>query len=237
MSSPYEIRARVAQSENIKLLEVPLKLQSLVSDKVFIREEFTSPARKIPELIHIPLYFRFIAVLLVCGSITSCATWQDPNVSASRKIKSGTQRSYVVNGSRYYLVDNARGFIEEGLASWYGSKFHGKKTASQEVYNMHAITVAHKSLPFQTMVKVINLENHRETTVRINDRGPFVKGRIIDLSYAAAKKLQLIKMGVARVRIEVISTPLNQKSALSKSWETETFAGNKTNFLQINTGT
>ena len=90
---------------------------------------------------------------------------------------------------------------------------------------MNAMTAAHKSLPFETMVKVLNLENNRETTVRINDRGPFVKGRIIDLSFAAAKKLRLIKKGVARVRIEVISTPQSQKSDLPASWKTVSFSG------------
>ena len=177
--------------------------------------------------------------MLICGLIASCATWQgsNPDVSASGEIKSVSKRSYSVKGTRYYLVDNAKGFSEEGLASWYGSRFHGKQTANQEVYNMHAMTAAHKSLPFQTMVKVLNLDNHRETTVRINDRGPFVKGRIIDLSYAAAKKIHLIKNGVARVRIEVISTPQSQKSALPASWKTESLAGNPKNNSQIKTGT
>ena len=207
--------------------------------KFSYREKFTSPARKIPELIHNPLYSKSIIGVLVYSMIASCTSWQgsSPDVSTSREFKSGSKRSYVVRGTRYYLVDNAKGFYEEGLASWYGSKFHGKQTANQEVYDMHAMTAAHKSLPFQTMVKVLNLENHREITVRINDRGPFIKGRIIDLSYAAAKKLQLIKKGVARVRIEVISTPLSQKSDLPASWKTESIAGSQKNTSHIKTGT
>jgi len=207
--------------------------------KFSYREKFTSPARKIPELIHNPLYSRSIIGILVCSLIASCTSWQDssPDVSANHEFKGGSNRSYVVRGTRYYLVDNANDFYEEGLASWYGSKFHGKQTANQEVYDMHAMTAAHKSLPFQTMVKVLNLENHREITVRINDRGPFVKGRIIDLSYAAANKLQLIKKGVARVRIKVISMPPSQKSDLPASWESESIVGSQKKIPHIKTGT
>jgi rare lipoprotein A len=90
-----------------------------------------------------------------------------------------------------------------GLASYYGRKFHGRKTANGERFNMHAMTAAHKGLPFGAMVKVTHLRNGRSVTVRINDRGPFVKGRIIDLSYAAAKRLRMISQGIARVRLRV----------------------------------
>jgi rare lipoprotein A len=90
------------------------------------------------------------------------------------------------------------------MASWYGRKFHGKKTSSGEIYDMNAMTAAHKTLPMGTMVKVTNKENGLETVVRINDRGPFVRGRIIDVSYAAAKRLGLVKSGTARVRIEAL---------------------------------
>ncbi len=94
--------------------------------------------------------------------------------------------------------------IQVGYASWYGPKFHGRKTASGEIYDMHALTAAHKSLPFGTLVRVVNLENGKSVVVRINDRGPYVKGRIIDLSYAAAKRIGLDKTGVAKVRLEII---------------------------------
>jgi rare lipoprotein A len=96
------------------------------------------------------------------------------------------------------------GYVETGLASWYGPGFHGQKTSSLEVYNMHDLTAAHRTLPFGTMVLVTNLENGRSVTVRINDRGPFVKDRVIDLSYAAARMLGLVGSGTARVRIEAI---------------------------------
>lgn len=97
-------------------------------------------------------------------------------------------------------------FSTTGLASWYGPRFHGKRTASGERYNQNALTAAHKTLPFGTMVRVINLANDREIIVRINDRGPFVRGRIIDLSRKAAKELAMTRSGTARVRIESLET-------------------------------
>jgi len=105
------------------------------------------------------------------------------------------------------------GYTETGLASWYGPGFHGQKTSSLEVYNMHDLTAAHRTLPFGTMVMVTNLANGRNVNVRINDRGPFVKNRIIDLSYAAARMLGIVGSGTARVRVEVIGyNPALEKS-------------------------
>ena len=95
----------------------------------------------------------------------------------------------------------------KGIASWYGPGFHGQRTASGEVYNMYKYTAAHKTLPLGTYVRVINLENGKTVIVRINDRGPFKKGRIIDLSYAAAKKIGMIASGTARVKLDIISKP------------------------------
>ena len=97
-------------------------------------------------------------------------------------------------------------YVEEGIASWYGPKFHGRRTASGEVFDMHRLTAAHPWLPFGTIVRVTNLENGLSVVVRINDRGPFVKGRIIDLSYAAAKKIRMLRRN-ARVRVEVLRWP------------------------------
>jgi len=93
---------------------------------------------------------------------------------------------------------------QKGIASWYGKDFHGKLTASGEVYNMYAMTAAHKRLPLGTIVKVRNLDNGREIKVTINDRGPYVRGRIIDLSYTAAKKIGIVETGTARVRIKTL---------------------------------
>ncbi len=106
-------------------------------------------------------------------------------------------------------------FIQEGLASWYGSEFHGRPTSSKEIYNMNDLTAAHPTLPFGTYVMVTNLNNGKSTIVRINDRGPFVSGRIIDLSYAAARIIGAIGPGVIPVRLEVItslSPPLRSPS-------------------------
>lgn len=115
-----------------------------------------------------------------------------------------TQRPYTINGKTYYPLPSAEGFVEEGLASWYGPEAHGRRTANGERFDMYATTAAHKILPMNTLVRVTNLENGREAVVRINDRGPFVKDRIIDLSYGAAKDLGVVGTGLARVRIEAL---------------------------------
>jgi rare lipoprotein A len=94
--------------------------------------------------------------------------------------------------------------IQYGVASWYGKKFHGNPTASGEIYDMYQLTAAHKTLPLDTYVMVTNLENYRSVEVKINDRGPFVKGRIIDLSYAAARSIDMVEKGTTRVRVEVL---------------------------------
>ena len=116
----------------------------------------------------------------------------------------GAPRPYRVNGDWYQPLASARAFRERGLASWYGKDFHGKKTSSGEVYDMYAMTAAHKILPLGTYVRVRNLENGRVADVRINDRGPFVRGRIIDLSYTAARKLGVVGPGTARVEVTAL---------------------------------
>jgi len=119
--------------------------------------------------------------------------------------KDATKRPYVVNGKIYYPLKRVYvGWKQRGIASWYGPNFHGKYTSNGEVYNMYAFTAAHKTLPMNTIVRVKNLNNGKSVVVRINDRGPFVRGRIIDLSYAAGKKIGLDKTGTAPVVIEVI---------------------------------
>jgi rare lipoprotein A len=107
-------------------------------------------------------------------------------------------------------------FRQEGMASWYGPTFHGKTTANGERYNMLGMTAAHKQLPFNTLVKVTNLANGVATVVRINDRGPFLKGRILDLSYAAAQALKANGPGTIRIRLEVVGTAPSKKPAASK---------------------
>lgn len=115
-------------------------------------------------------------------------------------------RPYTVLGKTYHPYASADGFVEEGLASWYGHDFHGKKTANGERYNMYGVSAAHKLLPLDTKVRVTNLENGRQVVLRVNDRGPFVGDRIIDLSYGAAKKLGTVEKGVARVRVEAVGS-------------------------------
>jgi len=120
-------------------------------------------------------------------------------------VSKGTQKVYSVNGEVYYPKKTVPlGWTQRGIASWYGPNFHGKYTSNGEIYNMYALTAAHKTLPMNTVLKVTNLNNHKSVIVRVNDRGPFVKGRIIDLSYAAGKKIGLDKTGTAPVIIEVI---------------------------------
>lgn len=112
-----------------------------------------------------------------------------------------TQRPYTIAGKTYYPIPSAYGYVESGIASWYGPQFHGKKTSCGESYDMHGLTAAHKILPMHTRVLVKNLDNNREIVLRINDRGPFVKDRVIDLSFGAAKALGVAGPGTARVLV------------------------------------
>jgi len=121
--------------------------------------------------------------------------------------------SYTVYGKRYYPLSSSAGFTQRGLASWYGSKFHGRLTSNGERYNMHGRTAAHKTLPFNTYVQVKNLRNGKKTVVRINDRGPFVRGRIIDLTLTAASALGMLEDGVVPVRIEALGYARKKRQA------------------------
>lgn len=103
-----------------------------------------------------------------------------------------------------YRVGGGMDTVQTGIASYYGSKYHGRKTANGEVFDMYGVSAAHKDLPFGTRIEVTNLNNNKKLIVRINDRGPFVKGRILDLSYGAAKELDMIESGTAPVRIKVL---------------------------------
>lgn len=114
-------------------------------------------------------------------------------------------KPYKINGITYYPMESADGYSEVGIASWYGPGFHGKLTANGETYNQKAMTAAHKTLPLPTLVKVENLENGKSVVVRVNDRGPYSKGRIIDLTEVAARRLGMIDKGTAKVRVSVLS--------------------------------
>lgn len=113
-------------------------------------------------------------------------------------------RPYTVLGKRYFPLQTGKGYETEGVASWYGQKFHGHLTSNGETYNMFAMTAAHKTLPLPSYVRVTNLDNGKQAIVRVNDRGPFHENRVIDLSYAAATKLDYHNNGTARVKLEVI---------------------------------
>lgn len=116
-----------------------------------------------------------------------------------------TQRPYTIKGVKYYPIPSSIGYKETGKASWYGKYFHGRLTSNGEKYDMYSMTAAHKTLPMQTKLLVTNLENGKRTIVRVNDRGPFVSGRIIDLSFSAAKEIGMDHAGVMKVKIEAIS--------------------------------
>ncbi|MFO8156511.1 MAG: septal ring lytic transglycosylase RlpA family protein [Pseudomonadota bacterium] len=128
----------------------------------------------------------------------------DPEPRALPLSQYGNPDSYEVFGTTYYLKDTNVGYDEEGTASWYGTKFHGRRTSSGEDYDMYAMTAAHKTLPIPVHAEVTNLDNGRSVIVRINDRGPFHEDRIIDLSYAAAYRLGFHDSGTAPVRVRTI---------------------------------
>ena len=123
---------------------------------------------------------------------------------AESRSRYGNPASYVVYGKRYYTLKSSRDYRATGDASWYGTKFHGRRTSSGEPYDMYAMTAAHKTLPLPSYVEVSNLNNGRKVIVRVNDRGPFHDGRIIDLSYAAAVKLGMLGKGTTRVEVRAI---------------------------------
>lgn len=128
-----------------------------------------------------------------------------------------TQQPYIIDNHVYRPLSSASGFRQTGIASWYGPDFNGHLTSDGEVYNMYGQTAAHKILPMNTILLVSNLENGKSTIVRINDRGPFVKGRILDLSYTAAKKIDLVRNGTARVRVTAIGKAETGKPTASNS--------------------
>ncbi|TQV85442.1 septal ring lytic transglycosylase RlpA family protein [Aliikangiella coralliicola] len=142
------------------------------------------------------------------------------------KSRYGNPSSYEQDGKTYYVLASADNYKQRGIASWYGTKFHGRRTSSGESYDMFKMTAAHKTLPIPVYAKVTNLENGKQITVKINDRGPFKKGRIIDLSYAAAHKLGMAQKGTARVEVETITFSNNNIASTSD-------IGNKKRYVQV----
>ncbi len=149
--------------------------------------------------------YALAAVLALLALLAaSCAPKVVPPPPAGRHLPKG--KPYTVLGRTYQPYLASRGYEERGLASWYGPQFHGRLTSNGEVYDMHKMTAAHKLLPLGTWVEVTNLSNHKKAVVRINDRGPFVDGRIIDLSKAAAGKLGVIGPGTAPVVVRALGS-------------------------------
>ncbi|WP_394130467.1 septal ring lytic transglycosylase RlpA family protein [Shewanella maritima] len=130
--------------------------------------------------------------------------------------RQGNNMTYTVRGKSYTVLTTGKGFKESGDASWYGSKFHGHLTSNGETYDMYSMSAAHKTLPLPSYVRVTNLDNNKQVIVRVNDRGPFHPGRVIDLSYAAAHRIDMLKTGTARVAIETIHFDSPESLALSE---------------------
>lgn len=183
---------------------------------------------------------RFIFPLMIVGSLflAACSSTPDgppdddrdygpevaPDISHLEDVvprreppsRYGNPESYEVFGQTYHVMaETPRVFEEEGIASWYGKKFHGRRTSSGEPYDMYKLTAAHRELPIPAYVLVTNLDNGRELVVRVNDRGPFARNRIIDLSYAAAQRLDMVDAGVAPVRIELLHADEDDAPALA----------------------
>jgi len=164
-------------------------------------------------------FFNRCGLLAVSLSLMNCASTGDnaptdftrndtPDAIPANEPLSryGNMPSYTVRGKTYKVMQSSDGFKQQGVASWYGTKFHGRKTSSGEPYNMYAMTAAHKTLPLPTYVEVTHTGNGRKVILKVNDRGPFHEGRIIDLSYAAARKLGISATGTGPVSLRVINT-------------------------------
>jgi len=163
----------------------------------------------------------FVVLLIALLSACSTGRYKDANDSTPSRLPSqselkdaiaraephsrGGNKNYQVRGINYSVLNSAEGFEQTGIASWYGKKFHGHLTSNGEIYDMYAMSAAHKNLPLPTYLKVTNLTNNKSVIVRVNDRGPFHQKRIVDLSYSAAYKLDMLKTGTARVKITTIT--------------------------------
>jgi rare lipoprotein A len=147
---------------------------------------------------------------------------QDAAPRAERRARNGNPPFYDVFGKRYFVLSSNAGYLERGVASWYGPGFHKVRTSTGELYDMYGMTAAHKTLPLPAYVRVTNLQNGRSVVVRVNDRGPFVGNRIIDLSYTAASKLDMLRNGTAIVEVRSVdsSVPVPMTSASAAAPDT-----------------
>ncbi len=186
-----------------------------------------------------PSLYKLFIILLLGSILTACGTggkkrsggyYQDdgpgrkkvnidsvPNATPRNEpINQATLKPYIVNGKRFVPLRSADGFVQEGRASWYGKKYHGRKTSNGETYDMYKMTAAHPTLPLPSYVRVTNVVNQRSVIVRVNDRGPFIGKRIIDLSYVAARKLDVVSSGTGNVIVESISSNYEAKTPSQK---------------------
>jgi len=157
--------------------------------------------------------FLIASTLAVLGGCASGGGQRSPeldhdSIITPERTRAGNPPVYEVFGETYYVRGDSADYRERGMASWYGKDFHGRSTANGETYDMHALTAAHKTLPIPTWVEVTNLTNGRRVIVKINDRGPFVAGRIIDLSYAAATELDMVNAGTTQVEVRALGVPV-----------------------------
>ena len=158
----------------------------------------------------IKIFCSYLLLAVLIGGCSSIKLAKRPHNLPEKSSESEYRAFYEVFGQRYYPLTSAIGFTQKGLASWYGPKFHGNKTSNGETFDMYKMTAAHKTLPLPSKVRVTNLENDKQIVVRVNDRGPFVKGRIIDLSFAAAKALEFDKKGTEMVSVEVLTSSVDK---------------------------
>ena len=157
-------------------------------------------------------------LLLLLGACVQMMPQVSGPEPARRKLAPG---QYEVFGEVYQILDSSLGYVEIGVASWYGTKFHGRLTANGETYDMYAMTAAHKSLPLSTTVRVTNLDNGRKITLRVNDRGPFHDNRLIDLSYSAARALGFADKGTAPVVVEALDAENHPQEVAARQTSSE----------------
>ncbi len=193
-------------------------------------------------------FFLYVSLLLsACGGVKIVPSSSDsapnrqvdvsnvPNAVPKNEPRSryGNPKSYVVFDKRYYVMESSKGFVEKGIASWYGTKFHGRRTSSGETYDMYAMTAAHKNLPLPTYVKVTNLNNGKYVIVKVNDRGPFHENRIIDLSYAAAIKLDIVKKGTGLVEIRALQAGEPIQNSTNEGAPVQSVSNNNGFYIQV----
>lgn len=195
-----------------------------------------------------------IISLLISLALTACSSgrYQHANDSTPTRLPSkaelkdaiaraepysrGGNKNYQVDGKYYKVLTSAEGFEQVGLASWYGNKFHGHLTSNGEIYDMYTMSAAHKNLPLPTYLTVTNLANQKSVIVRVNDRGPFHPSRIIDLSYSAAYKLDMLKKGTAKVKITAITNfdqAIKSKVDINSNRKAASVIGITTPYIQV----